>query len=96
MLTQPNQYTLSENGETYGLHTFKDGVNPTVICQLHSSGEWITLTPATERQINHFTAHGVKALPPPIVERKSSKTLSETEHVTDPASLPVEIPSIES
>jgi hypothetical protein len=51
MITQPNQFTLSENGVTYGLHTFKDGINPTVICQLHASGEWITLAPATEKQV---------------------------------------------
>jgi len=63
MITQPNQYTLSENGVTYGLHTFKDGLNPTVICQLHASGEWITLAPATEQQVKHFQAHGVKSEP---------------------------------
>ena len=71
MITQPNQYTLSENGITYGLHTFKDGINPTVICQLHASGEWITLAPATEEQVKQFVAHGTKAIPV-VVERKAS------------------------
>jgi hypothetical protein len=75
MITQPNQYTLSENGVTYGLHTFKDGVNPTVICQLHPSGEWITLAPPTERQVSHFAAYGVKSVPAPVerAERKTEK-----------------------
>jgi hypothetical protein len=77
MTTQPNQYTLSENGITYGLHTFKDGVNPTVICQLHPSGEWITLAPATERQVTHFAAHGIKAIPVvvAVVDKKAGKAL---------------------
>jgi len=70
MITQPNQYTLTENGIIYGLHTFKDGVNPTVICQLHSSGEWITLAPPTADQLKHFVAHGTKAL---VVEKRSGK-----------------------
>jgi hypothetical protein len=73
MITQPNRYTLSENGVTYGLHTFKDGINPTVICQLHASGEWITLAPATDQQVKHFEAHGVKS-EPVVVEKKASKT----------------------
>ncbi len=73
MITQPNQYTLSENGVTYGLHTFKDGLNPTVICQLHPSGEWITLAPATEKQVKHFQAYGVKS-ETVVPEKKTSKT----------------------
>jgi len=72
MITQPNQYTLSENGVTYGLHTFKDGINPTVICQLHASGEWITLAPASEKQVKHFQAHGVKS-EAVVVEKKGGK-----------------------
>jgi len=78
MITQPNQYTLSENGVTYGLHTFKDGVNPTLICRLHASGEWITLAPPTEKQLSHFIAYGVKA-EPVVVERKSGKVVLEAE-----------------
>ena len=78
MITQPNQYTLSENGVTYGLHTFKDGVNPTVIVQLHPSGEWITLAPPTEKQVSHFVAHGVKAIPV-VVEKKTEKALPGVE-----------------
>ena len=73
MLTHPNQYTLSENGVTYGLHTFKDGANPTVIVQLHSSGEWITLAPPTAQQMNHFVAHGTKAAAPLVVDKKALK-----------------------
>jgi hypothetical protein len=79
MLTQPNQYTLTENGIVYGLHTFKDGVNPTVICQLHPSGEWITLAPATEQQIKHFAAYGTKATP--AAERRNNKPLPVEEHL---------------
>ncbi len=71
-MTQPNQYTLSENGVTYGLHTFKDGVNPTVIVQLHPSGEWITIGPPTPQQISHFAAHGTKAVATPV-EKKTGK-----------------------
>lgn len=55
-MTQPNQYTLTERGITYGLHRFKDGVQS--ICQRHSSGEWITLCPPTDAQVKHFEAHG--------------------------------------
>ena len=78
MFTQPNQYTLIENGVTYGLHTFKDGINPTVIVQLHPSGEWITLAPPTQQQVSHFVAHGVKAVPV-VVEKKGEKAVPEAE-----------------
>lgn len=83
MTTQPNQWTLHENGVTYGLHTFKDGVNPTVICQLHPSGEWITLAPPTEMQIKHFAMYGVKAVPV-VVERKNSKEPVEVGPAVNP------------
>ncbi len=79
MITQPNQYTLSENGFTYGLHTFKDGVNPTVICQLHPSGEWITICPPTDQQLKHFATYGTKSIPV-VAERKAGKVVLEEEH----------------
>jgi hypothetical protein len=84
MITQPNQWTLHENGVTYGLHTFRDGVNPTVICQLHASGEWITLGPPTEMQVKHFAACGVKAVPV-LLEKKNGKGIVEPEPTGEPA-----------
>ncbi len=64
MITSPNQYTLVENGVTYGLHKFKEGVNPTLICRLHASGEWVTLAPPTPRQQEYFETHGTKVVAP--------------------------------
>jgi hypothetical protein len=78
MLTQPNQYTLTENGVVYGLHTFKDGVNATMICQLHASGEWITLAPPTEQQLKYFAAHGTRTVQP-VVEKKTKPVSSDDE-----------------
>jgi hypothetical protein len=56
---QPNQYTLVENGVTYGLHRFKDG--ETMLCSRHERGDWQTICRPTDKQVKVFEKFGEKA-----------------------------------
>jgi hypothetical protein len=55
-MLNPNQYILTDRSITYGLHQFKDG--KPILCQQHSSGDWVTVRPALPSEVEYFKAHG--------------------------------------
>jgi hypothetical protein len=58
---EPNLYTLIEKTGTYGIHKFRDG--QIYLVQQHTqSGDWQTLRPAKDSEVQHFEEHGAKAV----------------------------------
>lgn len=57
-MDHPNSYTLCEDGDTWGIHEFRDGA--TYLCKQYASGDWFTVRPATAYEVNYMQDNGVK------------------------------------
>lgn len=57
-MTQPNQYTLKQGDDVFGLHKYPDGL---FLVQQHKSGDWIVLRKATYDQVRVFEQKGTPA-----------------------------------
>jgi hypothetical protein len=55
---EPNLYTTKQKEGIYGLHKFRDGA--IYLVMQHSSGDWFTIKPASEREEKWFAYHGDK------------------------------------
>jgi hypothetical protein len=64
----PNLYPLTDATGTHGLHEFPDG--ETFVVRQHACGEWFTVAPPTNAQLEHFERYGTAVEAPARRKKK--------------------------